>query len=86
MEVAVDGLTLPPGQPTQLPGTGVELRWDGGSPIVIGRTADGIWDVSPGVRSGEVLLWERITSRPHLGWWPVVSISWRTTWRGRLVD
>jgi hypothetical protein len=82
----VDSLTLPPHQPTRLPGTGVELRWDGSTPIVIGRGLDGVWDVSPGIRGGEVLLWERITGRPQLGWWPIVPIARRTTQRGRLVE
>lgn len=75
-------LRLRPHVPTTVPGTNCEIRWDGDGEVVVHRGRDGIWDLSPLARdSGRVLAWERLTDRPHLGWWPLVPLARPATYR-----
>ena len=73
-------LRLPPGSPVRLPGTNLELQWDGHRAVVIQRRG-GIWDLSPLTRPGRALLKQRLADRPHLGWWPITPLATRTTYR-----
>lgn len=66
---------LIPGVPVGLPGTNVELRWDGEGEAALVRGTNGIWDLSPLARRGRVLLWQRLADRPHLGWWPLLPVA-----------
>lgn len=77
----MDMIRLVPGEPTQIPGTRCEVRWDGEREITVYRRRDGLWDLSPLSRRGIVLAWQRLAERPHLGWWPIVPLTSRTTYR-----
>lgn len=68
----MDMIRLVPGEPTQIPGTRCEVRWDGEREITIYRRRNGLWDLSPLSRPGIVLAWQRLAEWPHLGWWPIV--------------
>lgn len=71
---------LRPGQPTRIPGTGCELWWDGDQAVTVYRRG-GFWDLSPLTRPGRVLAWQRLADRPHLGWWPIMPLTCRNTYR-----
>lgn len=78
----MDLLKLVPGVPTLIPGTRCEVRWDGDQEMVLVRQ-EGFWDLSPLTRRGRVMAWQRLADRPHLGWWPLVALPTRTTYRSR---
>ena len=66
---------LLPGVPTRIPGTRVELRWDGDRPTTLHARA-GKWDLHPLLSPGpaQLLAWQRLATRPHLGWWPLLPV------------
>jgi hypothetical protein len=76
----VDMVRLVPGCPVRLAGTGLEVRWDGERELAVYRRG-GIWDLSPAVRIGRVLAWTRLVKHPHLGWWPILPMGSRATYR-----
>jgi hypothetical protein len=78
----MDTFKLVPGVPTLIPGTRCEVRWDGDQEIAVEQHG-GFWDLSPLTRPDRVMLWERLADRPHLGWWPVVPLASRATYRSR---
>lgn len=72
-------VTLRPHHWTPIPGTKLMIRWDGDSEVDVHRGQ--VWDLSPLVRADRVLAWARIADRPSLGAWPIVPLTWRTTYR-----
>jgi hypothetical protein len=73
-------MRLRPGESVRVPGTNCELWWDGDQEVTVYRRG-GFWDLSPLTRPGRVLVWERLADRPHLGWWPIVPLASRNTYR-----
>jgi hypothetical protein len=73
-------LRLRPGVPVRVPGTNCELQWDGDQAVAVYRRG-GFWDLSPLTRPGLALLKERLAERPHLGWWPIMPLASRNTYR-----
>ncbi|QSB14033.1 hypothetical protein JQS43_21220 [Natronosporangium hydrolyticum] len=71
---------LVPGRPVRLPGTSVEVWWDGDQQLMVYRRA-GVWDLSAAVRVGRVLAWTRLADRRHLGWWPLLPLGRRSIYR-----
>lgn len=62
---------LLPGMPVRMPGTNVEVRWEGREAVTVHQWPDGTWDLSALAGAGCVPAYQRLVTRPHLGWWPL---------------
>lgn len=66
---------LRPGEATLLPGTHLEVRWDGEQSIAVYQRHDGIWELGPLTHRGVILAWARLADHPKLPWWPLTPIG-----------